>query len=151
MTLPSAMPPAAIAAWFAPITKTCVLRARVWLALADRDVAATPPGEVVSQLVIAALRPSRTTTNLAAIPSKLEGAVRAGKPGDRRARRARTRTRRYGYHLDRGSCSAAGRIGMAHIGDSCAYMLRDGELAQITKDDTVQTPSTRVASLPKKQ
>jgi len=28
------------------------------------------------------------------------------------------------------------KIGMVHIGDSRAYMLRDGEFAQITKDDT---------------
>jgi PPM family protein phosphatase len=35
---------------------------------------------------------------------------------------------------------AGNRIGMAHIGDSRGYLLRDGELTQITKDDTfVQT------------
>ena len=28
------------------------------------------------------------------------------------------------------------KIGMVHIGDSRAYLLRDGEFAQITKDDT---------------
>src|SRR5215467_8863274 len=28
------------------------------------------------------------------------------------------------------------KVGMVHIGDSRAYMLRDGEFAQITKDDT---------------
>jgi serine/threonine protein phosphatase PrpC len=35
---------------------------------------------------------------------------------------------------------AGNRIGMIHIGDSRGYLLRDGELTQITKDDTfVQT------------
>jgi PPM family protein phosphatase len=35
---------------------------------------------------------------------------------------------------------AGNRIGMVHIGDSRGYLLRDGELTQITKDDTfVQT------------
>lgn len=35
---------------------------------------------------------------------------------------------------------AGDRIGLVHIGDSRGYLLRDGELAQITKDDTfVQT------------
>ena len=28
------------------------------------------------------------------------------------------------------------RLGMVHIGDSRAYLLRDGEFDQITKDDT---------------
>lgn len=31
---------------------------------------------------------------------------------------------------------SGGKIGMVHIGDSRAYLLRDGEFAQITKDDT---------------
>ena len=35
---------------------------------------------------------------------------------------------------------AGNRLGLVHIGDSRGYLLRDGELAQITKDDTfVQT------------
>src|ERR1700760_3580146 len=35
---------------------------------------------------------------------------------------------------------AGNRLGMVHIGDSRGYLLRDGELTQITKDDTfVQT------------
>lgn len=35
---------------------------------------------------------------------------------------------------------AGGRLGLVHIGDSRGYLLRDGELSQITKDDTfVQT------------
>ena len=35
---------------------------------------------------------------------------------------------------------AGDRLGLVHIGDSRGYLLRDGELAQITKDDTfVQT------------
>ena len=35
---------------------------------------------------------------------------------------------------------AGNRLGLVHIGDSRAYLLRDGELSQITKDDTfVQT------------
>ena len=35
---------------------------------------------------------------------------------------------------------AGNRLGLVHIGDSRGYLLRDGELTQITKDDTfVQT------------
>ncbi|WP_138735554.1 PP2C family protein-serine/threonine phosphatase, partial [Modestobacter excelsi] len=35
---------------------------------------------------------------------------------------------------------AGGRLGLCHVGDSRAYLMRDGELAQITHDDTfVQT------------
>ena len=31
---------------------------------------------------------------------------------------------------------AGKRLGLVHIGDSRAYLIRDGELAQITRDDT---------------
>ena len=42
--------------------------------------------------------------------------------------------RRHGQH-DRSPCCAAGnKLAMAHIGDSRAYLLRDGALSQITKD-----------------
>ena len=35
---------------------------------------------------------------------------------------------------------AGGRLGLCHVGDSRAYLLRDGQLSQITHDDTfVQT------------
>ena len=35
---------------------------------------------------------------------------------------------------------AGSRIGLCHVGDSCAYLYRDGQLTQITRDDTfVQT------------
>ncbi len=66
----------------------------------------------------------------------LDAAVRAA-TGYRSASRW-SPIRRHGYHAHRNLFAQPARP--AHIGDSRGYLLRDGELTQITKDDTfVQT------------
>lgn len=108
------------------------------LALAD-GMGGHAAGEVASQLVIAALAHLDDDEPGGDLLSKLEGAVRAGNQAIAAHVELEPELDGMGTTLT-AILFAAGRIGMAHIGDSRAYMLRDGELAQITKDDTfVQT------------
>lgn len=108
------------------------------LALAD-GMGGHAAGEVASQLVVAALAHLDDDEPGGDLLSKLEGAVRAGNQAIAAHVELEPELDGMGTTLT-AILFAAGRIGMAHIGDSRAYMMRDGELAQITKDDTfVQT------------
>lgn len=108
------------------------------LALAD-GMGGHAAGEVASQLVIAALAHLDDDEPGGDLLGKLERAVHEGNSAI---------AEQVDLHPDLDGMGttltailfAGDRLGLVHIGDSRGYLLRDGELNQITKDDTfVQT------------
>lgn len=108
------------------------------LALAD-GMGGHAAGEVASQLVIAALAPLDDDEPGGDLLSKLDAAVREGNAAIAEHVEADPDLEGMGTTLT-AILFAGNRLGLVHVGDSRGYLLRDGELAQITKDDTfVQT------------
>lgn len=108
------------------------------LALAD-GMGGHAAGEVASQLVIAALAHLDDDEPGGDLLAKLDSAVRSGNAAIAAQVEAEPELEGMGTTLT-AILFAGDRIGMVHIGDSRGYLLRDGELTQITKDDTfVQT------------
>lgn len=108
------------------------------LALAD-GMGGHAAGEVASQLVIAALAHLDDDEPGGDLLSKLDVAVRDGNTAIAAHVEAEPDLEGMGTTLT-AILFAGNRLGLVHIGDSRGYLLRDGELAQITKDDTfVQT------------
>jgi len=108
------------------------------LALAD-GMGGHAAGEVASQLVIAALAHLDDDEPGGDLLAKLDAAVRAGNTAIAAQVEAEPDLEGMGTTLT-AILFAGDRIGLVHIGDSRGYLLRDGELTQITKDDTfVQT------------
>lgn len=108
------------------------------LALAD-GMGGHAAGEVASQLVIAALAHLDDDEPGGDLLSKLDAAVREGNNAIAAQVEADPELEGMGTTLT-AILFAGNRLGLVHIGDSRGYLLRDGELTQITKDDTfVQT------------
>ncbi|BBX98963.1 protein phosphatase 2C domain-containing protein [Mycobacterium lacus] len=108
------------------------------LALAD-GMGGHAAGEVASQLVIAALAHLDDDEPGGDLLAKLEAAVRAGNAAIAAQVEMEPDLEGMGTTLT-AILFAGNRLGLVHIGDSRGYLLRDGELTQITKDDTfVQT------------
>lgn len=108
------------------------------LALAD-GMGGHAAGEVASQLVIAALAHLDDDEPGGDLLAKLDNAVRSGNGAIAAQVEAEPELEGMGTTLT-AILFAGDRIGLVHIGDSRGYLLRDGELTQITKDDTfVQT------------
>lgn len=108
------------------------------LALAD-GMGGHAAGEVASQLVIAALAHLDDDEPGGDLLSKLDSAVREGNNAIASHVEADPELEGMGTTLT-AILFAGNRLGLVHIGDSRGYLLRDGELTQITKDDTfVQT------------
>jgi serine/threonine protein phosphatase PrpC len=108
------------------------------LALAD-GMGGHAAGEVASQLVIAALAHLDDDEPGGDLLSKLDAAVREGNSAIAAHVEMDPELEGMGTTLT-AILFAGNRLGLVHIGDSRGYMLRDGELTQITKDDTfVQT------------
>jgi serine/threonine protein phosphatase PrpC len=108
------------------------------LALAD-GMGGHAAGEVASQLVIAALAHLDDDEPGGDLLAKLDSAVHAGNSAIAAQVEMEPDLDGMGTTLT-AILFAGNRIGMVHIGDSRGYLLRDGELTQITKDDTyVQT------------
>ncbi|MFN8071472.1 MAG: protein phosphatase 2C domain-containing protein [Mycobacterium sp.] len=108
------------------------------LALAD-GMGGHAAGEVASQLVIAALAHLDDDEPGGDILGKLEHAVHEGNSAIAEQVELNPELDGMGTTLT-AILFAGDRLGLVHIGDSRGYLLRDGELAQITKDDTfVQT------------
>jgi protein phosphatase len=108
------------------------------LALAD-GMGGHAAGEVASQLVIAALAHLDDEDPGGDLLAKLDAAVRAGNEAIAAQVEAEPELDGMGTTLT-AILFGGDRIGLVHVGDSRGYLLRDGELTQITKDDTfVQT------------
>jgi protein phosphatase len=108
------------------------------LALAD-GMGGHAAGEVASQLVIAALAHLDDDEPGGDLLSKLDTAVREGNAAIAGQVEMDPELEGMGTTLT-AILFAGNRLGLVHIGDSRGYLLRDGELTQITKDDTfVQT------------
>lgn len=108
------------------------------LALAD-GMGGHAAGEVASQLVIAALAHLDDDEPGGDLLAKLESAVRAGNSAIAAQVEMEPDLEGMGTTLT-AILFAGNHLGLVHIGDSRGYLLRDGELTQITKDDTfVQT------------
>ncbi|GAY13984.1 PP2C family serine/threonine-protein phosphatase [Mycobacterium sp. shizuoka-1] len=108
------------------------------LALAD-GMGGHAAGEVASQLVIAALAHLDDDEPGGDLLSKLDDAVHEGNSAIAAHVELEPELEGMGTTLT-AILFAGNRLGLVHIGDSRGYLLRDGELTQITKDDTfVQT------------
>ncbi len=108
------------------------------LALAD-GMGGHAAGEVASQLVVAALAHLDDDEPGGDLLGKLEQAVHEGNTAIAEQVELHPDLEGMGTTLT-AILFAGDRLGMVHIGDSRGYLLRDGELTQITKDDTfVQT------------
>ena len=108
------------------------------LALAD-GMGGHAAGEVASQLVIAALAHLDDDEPGGDLLSKLNSAVHEGNSAIAGHVEADPDLEGMGTTLT-AILFAGNRLGLVHVGDSRGYLLRDGELTQITKDDTfVQT------------
>ncbi len=108
------------------------------LALAD-GMGGHAAGEVASQLVIAALAHLDDDESGGDLLASLDSAVHSGNSAIAAQVEMEPDLEGMGTTLT-AILFAGNRIGMVHIGDSRGYLLRDGELTQITKDDTfVQT------------
>src|SRR4051812_2428035 len=108
------------------------------LALAD-GMGGHAAGEVASQLVIAALAHLDDDEPGGDLLSQLNDAVHQGNAAIAAHVEADPELEGMGTTLT-AILFAGNKLGLVHIGDSRGYLLRDGELSQITKDDTfVQT------------
>ncbi|GAS89096.1 PP2C family protein-serine/threonine phosphatase [Mycolicibacterium brisbanense] len=108
------------------------------LALAD-GMGGHAAGEVASQLVIAALAHLDDDEPGGDLLGKLNSAVAEGNSAIAAHVEADPELEGMGTTLT-AILFAGSRLGLVHIGDSRGYLMRDGELTQITKDDTfVQT------------
>ncbi|MCV7169623.1 serine/threonine-protein phosphatase [Mycobacterium manitobense] len=108
------------------------------LALAD-GMGGHAAGEVASQLVIAALAHLDDDEPGGDLLGKLDSAVAEGNSAIAAHVEADPELEGMGTTLT-AILFAGNRLGLVHIGDSRGYLMRDGELTQITKDDTfVQT------------
>lgn len=104
------------------------------LALAD-GMGGHAAGEVASKVVIAALAPLDDDEPGADLLGQLRGAVLAGNGAIAELVANDPDLEGMGTTLT-AVLFAGSKLGLVHIGDSRAYLVRDGELTQITHDDT---------------
>jgi PPM family protein phosphatase len=108
------------------------------LAVAD-GMGGHAAGDVASKVVIAALEHLDEDAPSGDLLQALREAVFDGSEHLREVIRESPQLEGMGTTLT-AILFAGGRLGLCHVGDSRAYLLRDGELSQITHDDTfVQT------------
>ncbi len=108
------------------------------LALAD-GMGGHAAGEVASQLMVTALAPLDDDEPGGDLLGKLEEAMRAGNESIADQVEEDPELDGMGTTLT-AILFAGSRLGLIHVGDSRGYLLRDGQITQITRDDTfVQT------------
>ncbi|WP_222272193.1 PP2C family protein-serine/threonine phosphatase [Modestobacter marinus] len=108
------------------------------LAVAD-GMGGHAAGDVASKVVIAALEHLDDDAPSGDLLQALRQAVFEGSEHLREVIREQPQLEGMGTTLT-AVLFAGGRLGLCHVGDSRAYLMRDGELSQITHDDTfVQT------------
>ena len=105
------------------------------LAIAD-GMGGHAAGEVASKIVISTLEPLDEDRRIEDLMGALRDGRRRGQPGHRRRRAAEPATSTgMGTTLTALRFSGA-QVGLVHVGDSRAYLLRGDLLSQITHDDT---------------
>jgi protein phosphatase len=104
------------------------------LAVAD-GMGGMAAGDVASNIVISAISPLDEDVPPDNLIDALRGAVGVANAQLRETVEANPRLDGMGSTLT-GMLFSGSRLGLVHIGDSRAYLLRDGEFTQITKDDT---------------
>jgi protein phosphatase len=110
---------------------------RYLIAVAD-GIGGLPAGELASEIAISALAPLEEAQPLDPLPP-LRAAVEAANERILEIAQRDPATEGMGTTVTALLLTPTG-VGLAHVGDSRAYRLRNGALSQITKDDTfVQT------------
>src|SRR5436305_4536159 len=104
------------------------------LAVAD-GMGGMAAGDVASNIVIAAMAPLDEDVPGNAVIDALRGAVESANQQIRDTVEANPAMEGMGTTLT-AMLFGGSKFGMVHIGDSRAYLLRDGEFGQVTKDDT---------------
>jgi protein phosphatase len=104
------------------------------LAVAD-GMGGMAAGDVASNIVIGAMAPLDEDVPGDALVDALRAAVGAANQQLRDTVDANPQLEGMGTTLT-ATLFSGSKLGMVHIGDSRAYLLRDGEFTQITKDDT---------------
>ncbi|WP_213455694.1 PP2C family protein-serine/threonine phosphatase [Rhizomonospora bruguierae] len=104
------------------------------LAVAD-GMGGMAAGDVASNIVIAAMAPLDEDVPGDALVDALRGAVDLANQQLRDTVDANPQMEGMGTTLT-ATLFSGSKLGMVHIGDSRAYLLRDGEFSQVTKDDT---------------
>ena len=104
------------------------------LALAD-GMGGHAAGEVASKVVVAALAPLDDDEPSDDLLGQLRDAVLAGNSAISELVSEDPELEGMGTTLT-AALFAGSKLGLVHIGDSRAYLVRDGELTQITHDDT---------------
>jgi len=104
------------------------------LAVAD-GMGGMAAGDVASNIVIAAMAPLDEDVPGDALVDALRSAVDAANQQLRDTVDANPQLEGMGTTLT-ATLFSGSKLGLVHIGDSRAYLLRDGEFMQITKDDT---------------
>jgi serine/threonine protein phosphatase PrpC len=104
------------------------------LAVAD-GMGGMAAGDVASNIVIAAMAPLDEDVPGDALVDALRGAVDTANQQLRNTVDANPHLEGMGTTLT-ATLFSGSKLGLVHIGDSRAYLLRDGEFTQITKDDT---------------
>jgi serine/threonine protein phosphatase PrpC len=104
------------------------------LAVAD-GMGGMAAGEVASNIVVAALAPLDEDAPGADLVDALKAAIFDANQQLRAAVESNSSLEGMGTTLTAMLFSGT-RIGLVHVGDSRAYVMRDGELTQITRDDT---------------